>query len=49
MCGCGQRGCLEQYASATAMTRRGRELVAKNPRSLLLKLASGKLEAITAA
>lgn len=27
LCGCGTRGCLEQYASATAIARVGRELV----------------------
>jgi glucokinase len=46
LCGCGQRGCLEQYASATAIARRGRELAGKN--SLLLKLANGKAGNITA-
>ena len=28
-CGCGSRGCLEQYASATAVTRMAREAVAR--------------------
>jgi len=28
LCGCGSRGCLEQYASATAIARAGRKLVA---------------------
>src|SRR5437016_14464758 len=27
-CGCGNRGCLEQYASATAIVRMAREVVA---------------------
>lgn len=30
-CGCGSIGCLEQYASATAITRIARELSAKSP------------------
>jgi glucokinase len=29
-CGCGNRGCLEQYASATAVVRLAREAIAKN-------------------
>ena len=29
LCGCGNRGCLEQYASATAMVRLAREAIAK--------------------
>ena len=28
-CGCGKKGCLEQYASATGMVRHGKELLAK--------------------
>ncbi len=34
-CGCGNRGCLEQYASATAMVRMAREAVASNGGSAL--------------
>jgi len=30
LCGCGSRGCLEQYASATAIARAGKNLVAAN-------------------
>jgi glucokinase len=41
-CNCGQRGCLEQFGSATAIARRARELAAKNPRGLLMKLAGGR-------
>lgn len=34
-CGCGARGCLEQYASATAIVRLARELKAQFPHSKL--------------
>jgi glucokinase len=30
-CGCGQRGCLEQYASGTALVRAARDLIAADP------------------
>jgi len=32
-CGCGSRGCLEQYASATAVVRMAREAIARNEAS----------------
>jgi len=35
-CGCGSRGCLEQYSSATAVVRLARELGEKFPRSDLM-------------
>lgn len=34
-CGCGSTGCLEQYASATALVRMARELAEKHPGSSL--------------
>ena len=34
-CGCGSRGCVEQYASATALVRMTRELVGSFPESAL--------------
>src|SRR5271165_3998058 len=34
-CGCGNRGCLEQYASATAVVRMAREAIASNSGSAL--------------
>ena len=37
-CGCGSTGCLEQYASATAITRIARELLASYPDSTLNKI-----------
>ena len=34
-CGCGSRGCLEQYSSATAVVRLARELAGQYPRTTL--------------
>ena len=36
-CGCGNRGCLEQYASATAVVRMAREAIAENSASGLAR------------
>ena len=38
-CGCGSRGCLEQYASATAVVRMAREAVARNESTELAHLS----------
>jgi glucokinase len=43
-CGCGSRGCLEQYASATAIVRMARELIASHPRSELSRAAGLEAE-----
>ncbi|MGD0213545.1 MAG: ROK family protein, partial [Terriglobales bacterium] len=43
-CGCGNRGCLEQYASATAVVRMAREAIASNPKSGLASAASSNSE-----
>ncbi|WP_250549694.1 ROK family protein [Pseudonocardia sp. H11422] len=40
-CGCGNRGCLEAYASGTALTRMGRELAVAEPEGLVARLARG--------
>jgi len=40
-CGCGARGCLEAYASVTALIREARLIMAKHPDSLLHKLCGG--------
>ena len=47
-CTCGNRGCWERYASATALIREGRQLAGRNPQSALSKAVDGKLDAITA-
>lgn len=48
-CGCGRRGCLEQYASGRALVRYAREMATKNPSnaSILLEAASHDAEAIS--
>ena len=40
-CGCGNRGCWEQYASATALVRMAREEMSGRPESLLWDLCQG--------
>jgi glucokinase len=50
LCGCGKRGCIEMYASGTAISRRARSLLAGTPnkRSRVLKMAGGKISDVTA-
>jgi glucokinase len=43
-CGCGNRGCLEQYASATAVVRMAREAIAANSASALARAAHADAE-----
>ncbi len=43
-CGCGNRGCLEQYASATAVVRMAKEAIAANPASGLARAAHDDVE-----
>jgi glucokinase len=47
-CGCGARGCLEQYASGTALLRIAREAVTNNPEDsqALLSLGDGTLDGL---
>src|SRR5271165_748040 len=44
LCGCGSRGCLEQYASATAIVRMAHEAIASGNASDLTEGARGSLE-----
>lgn len=48
-CGCGNRGCWEQYASGGALVREARELASSSPITgeRLLALGDGKAEGIT--
>jgi glucokinase len=48
-CGCGNKGCWEQYASGSALVREARDLAAANPplAERLLALAGGRAEGIT--
>jgi len=43
-CGCGNRGCLEQYASATAVVRMAKEAITANPASGLARAAHEDVE-----
>ena len=46
-CGCGNRGCFEAYASATALVRQTRQAMEVNPESLLWQLCPS-VESVTA-
>ncbi len=50
LCGCGKRGCIEMYASGTAISRRARGLLrsTRNKHSRMLKMAGGKISDVTA-
>jgi glucokinase len=50
LCGCGKRGCVEMYASGTAISTRARSLLrqSRNNRSQILKMAGGKISDVTA-
>lgn len=45
-CTCGRSGCLEMYASASALMGHARELAIDAPESLLMELGRGKIENI---
>ena len=47
-CTCGSIGCWEQYSSATALIRQGREAAEKNPDCLIAKKVDGDLSKIEA-
>ena len=48
LCTCGNRGCWERYASATALIREGRKLAQAKPDCALAKAVDGDLNRITA-
>ena len=47
-CTCGNRGCWERYASATALIRMGKKAAEETPNSLILTSVNGDAEKITA-
>lgn len=48
MCGCGKRGCIEAFASGSAIARRAQERLAeRGDGSQLVALARGKIEGVT--
>jgi glucokinase len=48
-CGCGNYGCLEAYASGTAIADRAREALSFDQQSILPELVNGDVSKITAA
>lgn len=44
LCTCGRKGCLEAYASATALIRQAKEAARLNPDSQLYKMCEGNLD-----
>jgi glucokinase len=50
LCGCGKRGCVELYASGTAIAKRARNSLRAggNGRSSILKLAGGRVSGVNA-
>ena len=48
MCTCGNRGCWERYASATAIIREGRKFAEAHPDCAIAKAVNGDMDAITA-
>ncbi len=49
LCGCGKRGCIEAYASGTAIGKRAQERLAENGSgdSQMLALADGKIDGVS--
>jgi glucokinase len=47
LCGCGRRGCLEAYASATAVVKRAREALQAEPNSTLHQLLDENQEELS--
>lgn len=48
LCGCGRQGHLEAFSSGTGIARQAREAIAAGQPSILIDLAAGRLDAISA-
>lgn len=48
LCTCGNRGCWERYATATALIREGKQAITEHPGTLMLQYAGGNPEILTA-
>ncbi len=48
LCGCGQKGCFEAYASATGLIREATSRLIVNKQNLLYKMIDGKLDTLEA-
>lgn len=46
VCGCGRKGCLEAYASGTALGRTAAELASENQATTMIEIAGGNLSLI---
>ena len=46
-CGCGQRGCLEAYCSATALVKETKRIMQQYPDSLMWRLCDGNIDKVS--
>ncbi len=46
VCGCGKRGCIEAYCSATALVRETKRKMRENPKSIMWSITSGDVNRV---